>query len=613
MSAIRPIDPPAVSYSSLSRRVPRSADAPEKAGETAAKTEPALDGDGRILAALARKWSVPQKEITGLYSRLQGEEKENFFKAAQGAESQLRTLVNTTMDLSNPKVFGSEARREYLETAAGLGDEDRRHFIRTIGTDGKSRESLIRMVGKLSENEEDLTHFLMAADAAGRDTRDFISQAEALLHDKKMDPESFTEYLKAAVKTGDDVARFVEGVSGIRTEKVVALAFLVNETLEGDDVTRLLSGMAGLDETERESVIAISSQLSDLDRGNFLKTLARAGKEKSLFLSEVEGIRAHPTPDTDMDLSDFLAITEKADNRLDMAMFHMDEINKEFAKGLSRFDMVNYLDAMNGHNKEMDAIVETAGMLSGKDRSLFLYAAAKSGDVKDLMAKVASGSGEERSAFLLSAANGGLGRDQTIYMKGLLGEDAYGDYRKVADTLTAPKVEELVALVEDLDGLGRNEMLQVAAKMGGDTEDMVSVMTSLTMQDQKTFLGMTQLLGEKESGGFVSAMEQVKSRSHEILSRARTFDGPLRVNFAQAISGAKSKDVKGFLEVFDYMSREEQSVFLIAADDTGKNLGDLVEMAHVTMQMNRSALTDSMAGVEMMKGKMIGFFIDTFL
>ncbi|MCP4116122.1 MAG: hypothetical protein GY737_12095 [Desulfobacteraceae bacterium] len=574
------------------------------------------------LRELAREYSVSGDDIVDVMERLSKSEQADFVKAADGAGNQLRNLIRTTRVLGGNGHLPEE-RTKYLATAARLEAPDRRNFIRTIENAPSSREMLISMVDQLKKNE-DLSHFLKAAEAADKDAREFIGQAQRFSDDAGMDAKAFSNYLTAAAKTGDAVSNFVDTADKLTTSRVVDLTDLVNEKLDSPALDNFFRGTRGFHGDTIATIIDLSNDFSAKDRENFFSTLAQAGKFRKDFLSRVVEL----DQDNRRNLSNFLEIAEKADAEIETAMVYFDVMNKEFAANLSTTDMANYLEIVQRHGKRMGAIEETAGKLSGEDRSLFLYGAAQGEDLPGLIAGGESLEGEELTAFLVEMANSGSGTDPFIYVKGLLGEEGYQDFKTAGEMLDENTQDKLIDLVENQESDSRTRFLKLAADSPESAKAMVDLVPTLSRQEQETFLDISSTLDRKKQTQWLTAMGKGRKHASEILSLARTLEPESRTHLAKAVGGAETKDLKEFVELFDYLGRQEQVFFLKAADDVGTHLGSLVEMTHGIMErwttpdeyeysdfgdVMPTPIIGCLEGVDMMRGGMVSFFIDTFL
>jgi hypothetical protein len=106
------------------------------------------------------------------------------------------------------------------------------------------------------------------------------------------------------------------------------------------------------------------------------------------------------------------------------------------------------------------------------------------------------------------------------------------------------------------------------------------------------------------------------------------------------VSGAETKDLEAFLEIFDYMGRQEQIMFLKASDEVGTHLGNLVKQSHKLMgqggkdgwavpdvheyadsdyedsyfgKIMPSGFLGCLEAVDMMRGPMIASYIDAVI
>ncbi len=539
---------------------------------------PVPRADETRLRALARKYSVAGADIIGLATTLSKEEQADFVRAADGAGNQLRNLMRTTKVLSYD--HSPEERVQYLATAAKLDGSDCRNFIKTIENVPSSRKQLIFMVDRLEKSigEDDLSNFLEAAEAADTHAREFIVQAQAFHGDPGMKVLEFSDYLMAAVKTGDAVSTFVDRADKLTTSGVTELTELVNEKLDDLGLSNFFTGTKGLQAETIATVIDLATHFSVRDRGNFLGALAQAGTHWDQFLSRV--VELGEAPDAKENLSGFLDIMEKAEVKIGIAMAHFDAMDQGFAAGLSTVDMANYLDLVQGHGENLERIETLAGQLSGEDRSLFLYAAVRSKDIQGLVEEVETLDGEERTAFLVEMANNGIGDDAFIYVKGLLGEEGYRNFQIAGDLLHDESREILMEMVENQDAGSRTRFLQLAVGSGESARGVVNLVSTLSKQDQETFLAMTQALDRNQQGKWIKAMDKGQDQASGILSLARTRGGPARNALVKSVSGAKTKDLEAFLDIFDYMGRQEQTFFLKAADEVGTEVGNLVEQSH---------------------------------
>ncbi|MBI9092011.1 MAG: hypothetical protein JEZ12_22590 [Desulfobacterium sp.] len=579
------------------------------------ETDPSLArADETMLRSLARKYSVAEDEIVLVAETLSKEEQADFIKAADGAGNQLRHLVRTTKKLG--KNHSPEERAQYLATTAKLNGADRWNFIKTCENAPSSRKLLISMVDQLKNNSgDDLSNFIEAAEVADVHAREFIAQAQGLQNDPAMTLIGFSDYLVAALKTGDAVSTFVDTADKLTISGITALTDLVNEKLDDTGISNFFRAVKGMQEDTLTTVMDLASRFSTMDRGNFLGALAQAGTHGDTFLTRVVAMdQGDGTRDT---LSHFLEIMEKAEAKIGIAMVHFDAMDQAFAAGLSTIDMANYLEVVQNHEKHIEGIEALAGQLSGEDRSLFLYATARSEDIPGLMDEVKTLDGEERTAYLVEKANKGVGNDAFIYVKGLLGEAGYRNFQIAGELLHDETREIVMELVENQDADSRALVLKLATGSAESARGVVNLVPNLSKLDQETFFTMARDLDRHQQGKWIKAMDKGQNQATEILSLARTLGAPARESLAETVSGAKTKDLEAFLEMFDYLGREDEEriIFLKATDEVGTELGKLVEqshklMGHPTWSLHFTAFLNT---VDMLRGPMIASHINTII
>lgn len=406
---------------------------------------------------------------------------------------------------------------------------------------------LIKMTQKLGET--DRGYFLKAA----ADSPNF---GLLLSNSQNLDIDKRSDFLFVASKSGKALNELV-GLSTRLSGKVfqrdiVSMAGALSED-EFDNYLRASMNIG--DETA--ALHEFTSGLQGGQRASFLKAGARAGQEISDLLAQVSSLGNKSD-----DLDNFLAAASRTEDIGALLSLTRQAGDKrsgflELVGNLNAADLQNFVEgAGEMQSSTLTDFIDQAGLLSGIERSHFLFGASKVGNHQDgYMDLVGKLSGEELTGVLLVIVNGNSEETPSIINRiknmdaGAQRAEFIADARiAVILTESQPMASDYVHLTKFLDADEYNDFLTAIAYEGNEDEAERLLVQSETVNDRSSF--------------FAAAADAKGELSH-LLDMDEKLSGETWKNFMDVLGNLGGENVQNFLRV---------------AVDSGKNLDEFLKL-----------------------------------
>ncbi len=574
------------------------------------------------LKEVAATAGVPEDELNFLISNLHGEDRSNFLSALAKSGDSARELILTTTILEQDK------RGTFLDLAETLSEKGLKNFLTAIGNSPKNIESMMETASNLSYNQREnyMSAMAMADEEISVLTEKVIFLQEASGSSKEKELSAF---LSAAAKSGRYVMTFLEKIQDVSKETGDNIMAYINTQPPGEGRDNFILMLENAGEDDINTIIDISPELNDRDRKSLLKTASRLGGNLGMLTNKIKTFADDHPGATPTDLSNFITTAGKAGNQLGNFLELSGHIDLGLTSKLSTVDTVNFLVAADKAGRGNIALLtELTEKLQGTDRSNLLYGAAYAqADPGEFLSQVDKIESNKRSDFLLSAAN----EDQdaagpAIYMKGILSDKAYEDFKTAANAMEKGQLKTLVAITNELTETDRDNFLKMASAAGDSSDELLNVVPLISGADRTEFLEVGRTLVGEELENFIkgantAAMDAPPGRFSKFVDVTRDLSGIDRQLFLKTSATAKPDVLEGFIDFTKELitkerfekhmeeqnpglklykrpewTREMRTTFLEAASKAGENLEGLVDTAEklvITTRKTRKAIIDT--------------------
>ncbi len=486
-----------------------------------------------------------------LISKLNPEERDNFLAlAAKAGSDSSSDLVKIAGRIGN-----TEQHLDFLVLARDLEGEELANFIKAAADNPDSMGGLVKMTQKLGKTDRE--YFLKAA-ADSPNLGLLISNSQHLDIDKRSD------FLFAAAKSGKALKELV-GLSTRLSGKVFQkdIVSMAGALSQDEFDNYLAAAMNSGDETA--ALHEVTSGLQGSQRASFLKAGAGAGQEIGDLLAQVSSLGKNSA-----DLDNFLAVASRTEDIGALLSLTRQAGDKqsgflELVGNLNAADLQNFVNgAGEMQSSTLTDFIDQAGLLSGIERSHFLFGASKVGNHQDeYMDLVGKLTGEERTGVLLVIANGNSEETPSIINRinnmdaGAQRAEVIADARiAVILTESQPMASDYVHLTNFLDADEYNDFLTAIAYEGNEDEAERLLAQSETVNDRSSFF---------------SAAADAKAELSHLLDMGEKLSGETREKFMDVLGNLGGENVQNFLGV---------------AAESGKNLEEFLK------------LTDKLVGLE---------------
>ncbi len=554
---------------------------------------------------LANMFNVSESVLADTMAPLNDQERKNFTDAAFKAGDQIGTLISTTKSLDEKE------RSKFLAFAANLSNKDSEAFLTTITNAPKSMDSIIQTGKRLSQ--DNLSNFLSSAHMSGREVGLLTKQVNYLLDLKEEDSQKvLTGYLAAAAKTGSMVTNFIKGTRHIASDTTGMIADFVNSKVANTDLTNFISVLQSGDNKAVATIIDISTSLSKQDLGNLLKAASQADKELNGLLRKSSSLSSKGGDD----LSNFLTTASKAEGKLGLLLNMSDNLDMSVTAKLSRVDTVNFLTAAKRDDGALGRLTKSADQLSGTDKSNFLYAAATTTTDLAVFLQQVSDQGDEKSAFLSGVVNQHQNdTDPAAYMRGLLEQEDYENFKVAATQVGEEKLDQLVDITNDIRPTDRAGFLKIAAATKETTNEFLNKFQTMTADEQSMYVDLADGLGVDNLKKLAQAVNKTNENYSQFIDLAKELKGNDRSAldfFLSAAADAESTDFKTLVNLVGKLTQKEQHSFLRVASTVGHQLDSLMQMAEKTLPMGQTQFIEIFDSASY-ASKNLGKFIQSYL
>ncbi|WDP91669.1 MAG: hypothetical protein HUN04_18960 [Desulfobacter sp.] len=503
-------------------------------------------------------------------SRLDDTDWDNFTTGVLNAGEDFDTFILAANRMFNSSGGSEKQLSEFLEFSAGLSQQNLDHFLHAADRNPGQIFDLMKNASVLARDKEGMSAYLKAARLSGN-ALEKLNTVLGKFIEREQGTAGLGAYLLAGIKAGDKMVDFFGSTQGMGQAARDRIAAFMDRETSGLNLDYFSTLAASVDnEDQLTAFINRAEAMSDKDRAAFLKAGAMGGDRAGQLMETLDRIspRGEDAP------SLFLAAAARAESRVGILLDRIDEIDLGFMATLSLADTVNFLDAAQAAGPGMGEVMDTAAKLSGRDKSLFLYAAAqKDGNAGELINALASLSPGEKSEFILKAASKGTDTpDDTVFMKGILSDTAYRDFKAAAAHLRPSSEGRLAQTVMDMNGDHRAGFLNAAAAAGTQVHEFVEQYTqTLSHGEQKDFLALAENLSGQQKGDLIRNMLKAESRAGDFIALAgkikeEDYDGRMFDNFLAAASHTKGKQgLAGFMDYTASLEKNEKEFFLYIA------------------------------------------------
>lgn len=604
--------------------------------------------------------------IGSLVDDMSGEDRLNFLATLAQAGDELENVVLTAENLEESD------RSLFLRTSVRMrSGDDLSNLIEVVKkTQGQTRSGFLEMADQLNRSLEsikadELENFIAAA-AGSPETVSELTSKTIELGDEENNRENF---LAAAAGSGEELADLIAVTD---TLKQIGLSgFLSTASRAGEGLSNLIRLTPTLNNGKALELFNTASVLEDKDLENYLlasrgekETLSKlsavtsdlAGAEQSQFLelaADVTGSLAPllgivPKLDSESgDLGSFLTAALKTGENLSGFMDMVQGVSDtdrtqtlSFAADLSLFDLASFITATR--KNDPGDLVSTAGELSGKDKSYFLYASSLTRDAQGLIAQMDGLTDNEKSAFLFRAANTDPDSDSEQGLDGFLNDlDGMGEQERAAylasertrikaesgekaqyvylnaafdePTIDAmlgadSRMDDMLKDIDELDNDQRAVFLSVAATAGEElVPDILDVVDKLGKEEAQTFMDFSQTLNSKDLANYVGAAQTAldgpdvgNTLFERITDMAKELSGAMREDFLNAAANTGNA-LNGFMDLTEKLGGAQRGNFLIAADNIADSPGgekwmaDFVQGTQNLIDRNKSGFLGTAA------------------
>ncbi|MCP4114538.1 MAG: hypothetical protein GY737_03905 [Desulfobacteraceae bacterium] len=591
------------------------------------------------LKELAATIGVSEDKFGSLIKQLNDQDREKFLSGLAKSGDSARKFFITTDRLKGEK------REAFLAFADQLSKEGLEDFLTAVNNSPKDRKAIMEIASNLTD--KNLDNYLSAAAKAGRDVEILNDEVnDRLDKSEKSTGMEVNGFLSAAAKSGSFVIKLIEKSHEVSPKTADKILDFINTQEPGEELDNFLQIMEKASESSLNTIIDISPELTGQERKELLKTASRLGKDLDRFTGAISTLAGDHSGYNPTGLSDFIITAGKAGKQVGKLLELSGRIDLGITSKLSTVDTANFLVAAEKADGQLPLLTELTQALAGNDRSNLLYGMAYTDvDPEKFLSQVKNMGEEVRSDFLLSAANQGQEEvEHGIFMKGILSAKAYEDFKATASTMGEGRLEELVAVTNELDETDRTNFLKMASTAGDSTDKLLHVVTIVSGTDRKEFLDVGSNLVEDDLENFIKAAETAASGPapdlfSDFVGLSRELDGYELSNYLKAGAQAEPDvldDLTDFtkelinkelvarddkrqkkLDPVKYYARieETQSMrfnFLEAASKADQNLKGLIDMGRGLILDRNEKLADKFFSSSAVSEKYLGAFIRTY-
>jgi len=615
---------------------------------------------------------------SGLYGRIgslvddmSGEDRLNFLATLAQAGDELEHVVFTTENLEESD------RSLFLRTSVRMGSgDDLSNLIEVVKkTQGQTCSGFLDMADQLNRSlksikADELKNFIAAA-AGSPETVAELTSKTIELGDEKNEENNRENFLTAAAGSGEELADLIAVTDAL--EQIGLSGFLSTASRAGQGLSNLITLSSTLNGNKALELFSTASVLDDKDLENYLlashgekETLSKlsavtsdlAGAEQTQFLELAADVTGSLSPLLEMvqkldsesgDLGSFLTAALKTGENLSGFMDMVQGVSDtdrtqtlSFAADLSLFDLASFITA--ARKNDPGDLVSTAGELSGKDKSYFLYASSLTRDAQGLIAQMDGLTDNEKSAFLFRAANTDPDSDSEQGLDGFLNDlDGMGEQARAAylasertritaesgekaqyvylnaafdeQTIDAmlgadSRMDDMLKDIDELDNDQRAVFLSVAATAGEELmPDILDVVDKLGKEEAQTFMDFSQTLNNKDLANYVGAAQTAldgpdvgNALFERVTDMAKELSGAVREDFLNAAANTGSA-LDGFMDLTEQLGGAQRGNFLIAADNIADSPGgekwmaDFVQGTQNLIDRNKSGFLGTAAAL----------------
>lgn len=549
-----------------------------KAQGTVPKKESGLDTNIEVISTTVTTWEpfemTPEfKEIAAsagvqedglmlLVNNLHGEERSNFLSAFVKSGDNARELYLATSDLTDRHKY--QERETFLDLADTLSEEGLQNFLTAASDSPKDLDSMIETASDLSYKQ--LENYMSAAAMADEDISVLTEAVNTLREASGISKEKeLSGFLSAAARSGRYVMEFMETIQEVSTETGGNIMDYINAQSPGEDLDNFILMTEGASEDAINTIIDITPELTGQDRKELLKTASRLGENLELFTDKITTFTDDHPGATATDFSNFIITAGKAGKQVGTFLELSGQLDLGITSQLSAVDTANFLVAADKAGRDkLSLLTELTEQLKGTDRSNLLYGAAYTQpEPGEFLSQVEEMKEDARSDFLLSAANEDLENSgPEIYMKGILSDEAYEDFKTAAKGMGEGQLKALVDLTNELDETDRKNLLKMASGAGDTTDDLLSVVTTVSKADRKEFLEVGRTLIGEELENFIkgaktAALYAPPGTLSKFVNLTGKLDGINRQTFLKTSATAEPDALDGLIDLLNELRPNE--------------------------------------------------------
>lgn len=519
---------------------------------------------------------------------LSEEEYKNFQELKERAGKDVSTLLRASYWAVCNGEDVAETLTGFMDFASGLSDEEFGNYLTAHKMHRDQGDAITEIAWALQGS--DRTLYLEQAARGDLAAEALTAQASQLLEAGRS-PGDVGLFLSAARKSGYRMGAFLNATSAMTADQKISVGASVVNDLSNRDIDAFLDIAAF---ASPEALMDIAHRVYGMasgDLSNFLTAASHSGDELGRFLSVLDDMAENNDPA----YSDFLEAAAKSENEIGTLLDLKDEIDFEFAAGLSTVDTVNFLKAAKVEDADIDELSRVAGTLSGTEKSLFLYGAGNVvDDVDAFTAQTDRLAGRDRANFLLGTANRGeKTASSLVYMRGILSDAAYGNFMESADGMEPSELKQLMETVTDTAAGDRELFLQTAVDSGLPAEEFISDFNSLSYDIQKQVMDVGNHLDGETRKTYMQLALMPEERGAEFIDSAALLDDESQSgDLARFIGAAGRAEAEGGLDKFlaftERLTREQKESFLSAASKDEFSLSGLIGLGEKNLEFAES-------------------------
>ncbi len=517
------------------------------------------------------------------YETLSEEDWENFSTGAIKAGDDIDLFLLTANKIFGRSGGSEKDLSEFLEFSANLSKDNLNNFLHSSDDNFGEMFKTMEIASMLRQDDDALSAYLETANLSDKNLDKLNTPLHRLI--QKTGTAGLSGYLSAAAKAGNNVVDFVTATHGMKNATRDKIAVFVNQQLENEDLDNFVQFASFANEKSINEVIDFAQSLSGKEKSDFLKSISMAKGQVDQFMRTL-GQFASDRPD---DLSNFLTTAANAEKQLGAFLDVAESVDLKFTSSLSLVDTINFLEASKVPGTVMDDLTRIGRDLTGEDKSLFFYAAVKTKMTPDQFFNEVEGlNEEEKSVFLLKTANEGKEtQDSNIYMKGVLSDTAYRNFKTAASHLEGYKAKRLEDAVLDLSPQDRVGFLEAATVAEEDTESFVFLFqNTLSYEAQKGFLDVSSDLSPEKKNVFVRNMVKAEGKAEKFIGflqnfKEDDFTGHMVDNFLLTADQTKNSiGLENLIDFSEKLTKGQKETFLLIASQQkfGHDLPGLINM-----------------------------------